>query len=74
MIQLNTDDNKLNTPIISNNESESAGTWFWNKIANKTDSDSGKESCNDVDKRDLENKQLKMEQAVSLKSSKVELK
>ena len=69
--QLNTDDNKLSTIDTSDDESDSAETWFWNESANETDSDSEEEGCNNVDKKDLGKKQSRMEQAVD---PKVELK
>ena len=73
-VQLNTDDDKLSTTDTSDNESESAETWFWNESANETDSDSEEEGCDDVDEKDLEEEQSKLELAVSPKSTEVELK
>lgn len=52
---------------MSDDESDSAETWFWNESANETDSDSEEESCNYVDEKDLEEGQPRMEQAVSPK-------
>ena len=69
--QLNTDDNKLSTIDTSDDKSDSAETWFWNESANEIDSDFEEEDCNNVDKKDLEEKQSRMEQAVS---PKIELK
>ena len=65
--QLNTDDDKLSTIDTSDDESDSAETWFWNESANETDSDSEEESCNNVDEKHLEEEQPRMEQAVSPK-------
>ena len=61
--QLNTDDDKLSTIDTSDNESDSARTWFWNESANESDSDSEEEGCNNVDEEDLEEEQPRMEQA-----------
>ena len=72
--QLNTDDDKLSTIDTTDDDGDSAGTWYWNESANETDSDSEEESCNNVDEEDLEEEQSKMEQAVSPKNTKVELK
>ena len=69
--QLNTDDDRLSTIDTSDDESDSAETWFWNESANETDSDSEEEGCNNVDEKDLGEEQSRMEQAVS---PKVELK
>ncbi len=74
LLNSDTDDDKLSTTDTSNNESESAETWFWNESANETDLDSEEGGCEDVDEGDLEEEQPKMERAVSPKSSKVELK
>ena len=71
--QLNTDDDKLSTIDTSDNESDSAGTWFWNESANETDSDSEEEGDDDDDE-DLEEEQPKMEQAISPKNSKIKLR
>ena len=51
--QLNTDDDRLSTIDTSDDESDSAETWFWNESANETDSDSEEEGCNNVDEKDL---------------------
>ena len=72
--QLNTDDDKLSTIDTTDNDGDSAETWYWNESANETDSDSEEESCNNVDEEDLEEEQSKMEQAVSPKNTKVDLK
>ncbi len=59
--QLNTDDDKLSTIDTTDDDGDSAGTWYWNESANETDSDSEEESCNNVDEEDLEEEQSKME-------------
>lgn len=51
--QLNTNDNKLSTLAISNDKSDSAKTWFQNKIANKTNLDFKEENYNNIDEKDL---------------------
>lgn len=72
--QLIIDDDKLSTIDTTDDEGDSAGTWYWNESANETDSDSEEESYNNVDEEDLEEEQSKMEQAVSPNNTKVELK
>lgn len=52
-VQLDTDNNKLSTTDINNEKAES-GTYFWNKSANKTNSDFEEEGYDDVDVDDLE--------------------
>ena len=57
--QLNTDDDKLSTIDTTDDDGDSAGTWYWNESANETDSDSEEESCRNVDEEDLEKEQSK---------------
>lgn len=64
--------NKLSTGDSSDMESE-FGTWFWNKNANKIDMDSEKRKVSDIDKKDLEKEQSRIEQAVNPKVFKVEI-
>lgn len=70
-VQHGTDNNKLST-IDTSNEKVKSGTWFWNKSANKTDSDFEEDGYGDVDENDLEEEQFKIKQAIT--SSKIELR
>lgn len=72
--QFNTNDNKRNTINTTNHDGDSVGTRYLNENVNETNSDFEEERCNYVDEENLKKKQSKIEQAVSLKNNKLELK
>ena len=71
-VQLRIDDRKLSTTNTDDTDNES-GTWFWNKSANKTDSDIEEEG-NRNHENDLEGDESRTEEAASSELHKVEIK